>query len=832
VFVGSTGADQTMRADTTTGPLSYNPSTCALSLGATSASITVGATTGVVTVGTTMGTINVGTGATGIINLGGAGMGFINNPNGNINIVPNNILRIRGNTEVLSGTFDCLQGLITGASIASTNTISADGTITGAGLISSNNITATSGTITGLTLSASGGISSGGIVAAGTITGNAFIGDGSALTGIDNMNVVNTNDNATYYPTFVSGVGANQVMRADTITGPLSYNPNTCGLSLGAASASITVGATTGVVTVGTAMGTINVGTGATGVINLGSTAGGYIMNTNGDITVAPKTALNVTGTVSGVTFNASGGIGSAGTIYGAGLYSAGTMTCDGTIYGANVDVSGNITSEETITGATLSSNGGIFAAGTITGNAFIGDGSALTGIDNMNIVDTNENAAYYPVFVGSTGAGQTMRADTITGPLSYNPRTCALSLGATSASMTVGATTGVVTVGTAMGTINVGTGATGVVNLGSTAGGYINNANGSITIDPSNVLYLRSNVETFGNFDCASGTITGAGLISSNNITAASGTITGLTLSASGGISSGDISSTGAIIGATFIGNGSRLTNIDNMTIVNTNDDVTYYPTFVSGMGANQVMRADTSNRPLTYNPSTGALSFNADTASLTIGGSVGVINLGGVNGGNINNSTGGIFIDGDLIVKGNISNIRDDAVIQFDNRTTSPLSKSITGFNNGNAFNYYQLTHQTRTVFLDNPSTVTGNLSGQLCVRLPSPISTFITDGSINRVNQGDVIRIYKNYATVNGGIHIIIPPDIFYHSTFVSMAHATSDGSDDAVISTTSLPWKVIEIVYSLFDRGSSSSTTIGGVTIVFPRYYPRVTIIQVA
>jgi hypothetical protein len=101
-----------------------------------------------------------------------------------------------------------------------------------------------------------------------------------------------------------------------------------------------------------------------------------------------------------------------------------------------------------------------------------------------MNIVDTNTSGTFYPVFVGSTGAGQTMCADTITGPLSYNPSTCALTLGATSASMIVGATTGVVTVGTTMGTINVGAGATGVINLGGAAGGYINNTSGDITIN------------------------------------------------------------------------------------------------------------------------------------------------------------------------------------------------------------------------------------------------------------------------------------------------------------------------------------------------------------
>ena len=211
----------------------------------------------------------------------------------------------------------------------------------------------------------------GALTATGAITGSSFVGDGSALTGIDNMNIVDTNTSGTFYPVFVGSTGAGQTMCADATTGPLSYVPSTATLS-----------------------------------------------------------TTNFT------------------------------------------------------------------ASGTVTGSTFVGDGSALTGLNNMNIVDTNTSGTFFPVFVGSTGAGQTMCADATTGPLSYNPSTCALTLGATSASMIVGATTGVVTVGTTMGTINVGAGATGVINLGATAGGYINNTSGIITVNSD--LYVNGVMSYF----------------------------------------------------------------------------------------------------------------------------------------------------------------------------------------------------------------------------------------------------------------------------------------------------------------------------------------------
>ena len=57
-------------------------------------------------------------------------------------------------------------------------------------------------------------------------------------------------------------------------------------------------------------------------------------------------------------------------------------------------------------------------------------------------------------------------------------------------------------------------------------------------------------------------------------------------------------------------------------ISITNTNNNSVYYPTFVEGSGASQILRADVSNNTLTYNPFTSTLSStnfngNATTAN-----------------------------------------------------------------------------------------------------------------------------------------------------------------------------------------------------------------------
>jgi hypothetical protein len=52
------------------------------------------------------------------------------------------------------------------------------------------------------------------------------------------------------------------------------------------------------------------------------------------------------------------------------------------------------------------------------------------TNTSTITITDTSNNVVYYPTFVSGSGAGQTLRADITTSPLSYNPSSAVLSVG------------------------------------------------------------------------------------------------------------------------------------------------------------------------------------------------------------------------------------------------------------------------------------------------------------------------------------------------------------------------------------------------------------------
>ena len=66
-----------------------------------------------------------------------------------------------------------------------------------------------------------------------------------------------------------------------------------------------------------------------------------------------------------------------------------------------------------------------------------------------ISITDTNTNATYYPTFVLNGGAGQTLRADIATNPLSYNPSTGTLTATSFSGAATTVDITATNTIGT-----------------------------------------------------------------------------------------------------------------------------------------------------------------------------------------------------------------------------------------------------------------------------------------------------------------------------------------------------------------------------------------------
>jgi collagen type VII alpha len=126
------------------------------------------------------------------------------------------------------------------------------------------------------------------------------------------ITVTDTNTAGTYYPTFVSGTGANQILRADATTTPFTYNPNTGVLTATNFSGSLNGNANTATTSTNIAGGVIGnvpyqTGAGATALLTNGLT--GTVL-TSGGVGAIPTwsapsgaTTVNVTDTNTNATY-------------------------------------------------------------------------------------------------------------------------------------------------------------------------------------------------------------------------------------------------------------------------------------------------------------------------------------------------------------------------------------------------------------------------------------------------------------------------------------------------------------------------------------------------
>jgi hypothetical protein len=161
--------------------------------------------------------------------------------------------------------------------------------------------------------------------------------------------------------------------------------------------------------------------------------------------------------------------------------------------------------------------------ASTLTASVF--SGSATT----VAITDDNAAAIYYPTFVPAAGSGQTLRVDSVTGPLTYNPSTGELlTTSVRTASINSAANAGCnVYFQNSTGSVNIMTGSqtTGSINIGSTSAttGLCNvrpplvllrqlQTTNSTTYPPNVATHLGYTVQTLGS------SFTTTSLLSSTN--------------------------------------------------------------------------------------------------------------------------------------------------------------------------------------------------------------------------------------------------------------------------------------------------------------------------
>ena len=508
-------------------------------------------------------------------------------------------------TSVGTLTSLAVTGNIDSGNLRTTGLISATGNITGnffvgngsqlTGIVSSygnanvvanlaalgSNPVSTTGNITGgninaTVVSATGNVQAGNlrttglISASGNVTGNFFVGNGSALTGIvssyGNANVVANLAALGSNPVSTTGnITANYFIgNGSALTGITSSYGNANVATFMAAFGSNTITTTGNIVAGNVLLGPIGI-VSTNGNVTAGNLTVNGLINTSG--------SLSLTGNIS-----ASGNVTAGNVLLGP----IGIVSTNGNVTAGNLTVNGLIN-----TSGSLSLTGNISASGNVTGNYYIGNGSLLSSITGANVSGTVANATYATTAGSATTATSATTAGTVTG----NAQANITSVGTlTSLAVTGNASAGNITTaglisatGNITGNFFVGNGSalTGITSsygnanvvanlaaLGSnpvsttgnvTAGYFAGNGSLLTSITGANVTGTVANATTA----TTAGTVTTA---AQANITSV-GTLTSLAVTgnaSAGNITTvGLISATGNVSGNFFIGNGSLLTGI-----------------------------------------------------------------------------------------------------------------------------------------------------------------------------------------------------------------------------------------------------------------------------
>jgi len=433
--------------------------------------------------------------------------------------------------------------------------------------------TARTVTFTGTNVITSGGILvSSAATKAATFTGGTLTsGNGSDLIvnqfSTANLTIASTiaNDGATPIGLTISGSGTGNVIltAANTYTGPTTINGTSADLTLNVANAigtsaitinnggTLTLGAANGVGSASTV--TINGGTWATAgdsnAVAGVTLAGGSI--TNASATLTSSTNFNLqSGTVLSILAGASSSIGvtksTAGTVDVTGVANTytGVTTIDGGILNAkliaNIDTASSIGEGSALgspadlvfgggtlqyTTATAESTTRLFTIGDANGNSATIDSSTTKSLGFTSTGDIAfTNATTHNLTLTGTGTGANLFDPSIADQTGTGNFTSLTKNG-----------TGSWTLGTS-GTTNTYSGAT-TINAGTLTLGVAGaiSSNSAVTIN-AGTLATAGLADTVASLTLVSGSITGAGPLTSNSITLESGTVSAV-LAGTGGI-------------------------------------------------------------------------------------------------------------------------------------------------------------------------------------------------------------------------------------------------------------------------------------------------------
>jgi hypothetical protein len=607
-------------------------------------------------------------------------------------------------------------GQVANALVSGTVYTAAQPNITSVGTLSSLSV---SGNVAAGNVSTSGLINAGNISATGNINASNFNGNlyGNFFGNVDaagsntQVQFAGANDQLDASAGFTFDKTSNAMSVAGTAT---VGNLSTAG-----------VVSATGLITGGnvTTVGSVSAGTltvsgvsslGAVGNVSItGGTAGQFLQtNGTGGLSFATIGTSGIANGTSNVDIPVSNG--NVNTSVG-GTPNVLVVTATG------ANVTGTINSTGNATVGNLSTAGLITATGNVTGNYFIGNGSALTGINGANVTGQVANAL-------------------VSGTVYTNAQPNITSVGTlTSVSIS--------------GNVNAGN----LSTAGLITGGNITTAGAvsSATISASGNADIGGNLSTTGNITVGSGTggtISGANLVSANfftgtlttaaqpNITSVGsltslsviGTATVGNVSTAGTISStgtatvgnlstgGTISATGNITGNYFVGNGSLLTG-------------------VTAVSAQTVTNNAQPNITSVGTLTSVSVSGNADVGNLITVGLVSATGTGTF--GNV--STGGAVSATGLMTAGNITTagaVNAAGLITGGNITTAGAVTSATLSVSGTA----TVGNVSTVGFLSAQGNITSNanvITDFIVARTAGSleIATTGTDTSINLKPQG---------------------------------------------------------------------------------------------
>ena len=320
-----------------------------------------------------------------------------------------------------------------------------------------------------------------------TLTAVSMSGNSNSATRATNIAIGSSNNNTTFYPTFVSSTSGN---RAATVDSGLTYNPGTNILTAGTFSGTATVATTTNNLTIGSS----NNNTTFYPVF-ASATSGDRAPTVDAGLTYNPGTNVLTAGTFSGTATTAQ-------TASNVALTS--NNSSNETVYLTFADGTSGTQALETDSGLSYNPGTNVLTAGTLSGTA-----TTATTATNVSLTSNNSaNETTYITFADGTSGAQGLETDS---SLSYNPATNTLTAGTLSGTAT-NATTATNVTATANNSANE-----------STYIAFVDGASGAQGIETDSTLRFNPATNTLSatNFSGTVSTATTATTVAVTNATA-----------------------------------------------------------------------------------------------------------------------------------------------------------------------------------------------------------------------------------------------------------------------------------------------------------------------